>query len=116
MYRFSNDEAEDQNIGELVFESLLNSNVESIIDLNLGSNSSWFDYPGNVDLLTEFISRQNCLKIISLSDNSFSSIATFTLLTKIAEIIKSIKLTTLDLASSANFEADDTVEKLANIL
>ena len=64
MNGFSYNEIENQNIGELVFETLLNTNVESIIDLNLGGNYSWFGHPytkeersGNIDLLAELISR-----------------------------------------------------------
>ena len=71
-------------------ETLLSYSVDSIIDLNLGNNESWFKHPGNVDLLTELISRQTRLQIISLSDNMFSSNATKTILTKIAEVISNI--------------------------
>ena len=90
MNRFSADQEKDENIGELVLETLLSYSVNSIIDLNLGCNQSWFKHPGNVDLLTELISRQTCLQIISLNCNRFSSNATHTLLTKIADVISSI--------------------------
>ena len=87
---FSYDQDKVQNIGELVLETLLSYSVDSIIDLNLGSNYSWFKHPGNVDLLTELISRQTRLQIINLSWNNFSSNATQTLLTKIADVISNI--------------------------
>ena len=87
---FSFDEDRDHNIGELVLETLLSYNVDSIIDLNFGCNESWFNHSENVDLLTELISRQNRLQIISLSDNMFSSNATKTILTKIAEVLGNI--------------------------
>ena len=87
---FNLNQDHDQNIGELVLEILLNYSVDSIIDLNLGNNESWFKHPGNVDLLTELISRQTRLQILSLSRNYFSSNATQTLLTKIADVISSI--------------------------
>jgi len=45
MYRFSDDRDRETNFGELVMETLLNSNIETIIDLNLGYNSSWFYHP-----------------------------------------------------------------------
>ena len=54
----------NENNGELILEILLNSNIESITNLNLGSNSSWFmhisvltreEKTKNVDLLTELI-------------------------------------------------------------
>ena len=78
-------------------ETLLSYNVDSIIDLNLSENESWFKYPGNADLLAELISRQTGLQNIRLSSNNFSSIATHTLLSKIADVINSIKLTALNL-------------------
>ena len=94
-FSLSNDEV--QNIGELVLETLLSYSVDSIIDLNLGFNSSWFSHPvtkeersGNIDLLTELISRQTRLQILNLSKNLFSSNATQTLLTKIADVISNI--------------------------
>ena len=70
---FSDESDTDQNIGEHVFESLLNTNVDSIIDLDLSGNYSWFWHPetkeersGNLGLLAELISRQTRLKIICL--------------------------------------------------
>ena len=61
MEAFHNDQFEDsENIGELVLEILLSSSIDSIADLNLGVNSSWFreDREGNADLLAELISKQ----------------------------------------------------------
>ena len=62
MSSFSKKEDREENIGELVFETLLNSNIESITDLNLRENRSWFWNPvtreersSNVDLLAELI-------------------------------------------------------------
>ena len=82
----------EENIGELVLETLLNSSIDSITDLNLGSNYSWFYHPdteeersGNVDLLAELISKQAGLICINLACNCFSSNATQTILTRIAE-------------------------------
>ena len=123
MEGFSHDKDRYQNIGELVFETLLNTSVNSIIDLNLDNNKSWFWQPdtkeersGNIDLLAELISRQTRLQNINLSYNQFSSNATQILLTKIADVINSIELTNLILNRTANFDADETVEKLAVIL
>ena len=42
MYCFSDKYDTVENIGELVLEALLNSNIESIQDLNLSGNKSWF--------------------------------------------------------------------------
>ena len=86
MEYFSFDKDRDHSIGELVLETLLSYNVDSIIDLNLGCNESWFSHSGNVDLLTELISRQTRLQILGLSRNKFSSYDTHTLLTKIADV------------------------------
>ena len=62
-----------ENIGELVFELLLNSNIDSITDLRLTGNESWFKNPnsleersGNVDLLLELINKQAGLQEIHL--------------------------------------------------
>ena len=59
---FSKNSDKEVNIGELVFETLLSSRINSIKDLNLGANSSWFWDPKtkverscNVDLLAELI-------------------------------------------------------------
>ena len=62
MAEFSGDSDREENIGELVHETLLNSNIESISDLDLSCNYSWFWNPvtreersSNVDLLAELI-------------------------------------------------------------
>ena len=44
--RFSGNDVIDQSIDELILESLLSSNIDSITDLNLVDNSSWFKLPG----------------------------------------------------------------------
>ena len=122
MYAFSGDSDREQNIGELVFETLLNASVDSLIELDISCNESWFSNPStreertdNVSLLSELISRQTRLRVNNLNAISFSSTATQTLLTKIADVLNNIQLTTLVL-TKANFEADETVEKLALIL
>ena len=46
MYEFSKDKDRDENIGELVLESLLSSSIDTIIDINLSSNRSWFKHLG----------------------------------------------------------------------
>ena len=63
MERFSINKDSDENIAELVFEIFLSSNIQSITDLNLSYNSSWFKHPNsqeerssNVELLIELIS------------------------------------------------------------
>ena len=56
MNRFSGEGLDgEHNIGELVLEALLSFNIDSISNLNLGRNYSWFDRIGDVDLLTELI-------------------------------------------------------------
>ena len=54
----SEDRDVNENIGELVLESLLSSDINSITELRLGSNKSWFRHPvtkerksGNIVLL-----------------------------------------------------------------
>ena len=73
MDTFSHDRDIEQNIGELILESLLSSNIDSITELDLAYNSSWFKNPkigedrsGNVDLLVELINKQASLQKIYL--------------------------------------------------
>ena len=120
MNTFSDDRDTDQNLGELILETILSSNIDSIIDLNFRENKSWFTNPsrsGNADLLVELISKQAGLQHIDLNANIFYSNTTLKILTMIADHPStSIKLQTLNLYESANFEADETVDKLADIL
>ena len=58
MNSFSKDKDKNENICELVLESLLSSRIDSIINLNLRDNNSWFKHPDtkeersdNIDLL-----------------------------------------------------------------
>ena len=138
MREFSADKDRDVNIGELVLEILLSSNVHTITDLDLSGNSSWSKHPetgydrsSNVDLLMELMSKQAEIhhlnlggtEIINLGtleqkfcNNGFSSIATQKIVTRIADHpSNSTRLQTLNLRG-ANFEIDETVEKLADIL
>ena len=81
MRRFSSDNVENENIGELVLEILMSSNIDSITDLDFSQNS-WFCHPdteeersGNVDLLVELITKQTGLQKINLEENEFSDAA-----------------------------------------
>ena len=72
-----------KNIGETILESLLSSNIDSITDLNLRGNESWFkdeisnhEICSNADLVSEIISKQAGIHHIVLSSNKFSSNAT----------------------------------------
>ena len=92
LYAFSSGKDRDDNIGELVLETLLSSNIDTISDLNLVSNSSWFKHPvtyeersSNLDLLVELISKQTGPQHLYLSNNYFSSNATKAIITRIAE-------------------------------
>ena len=77
MKYFSDDYNDDkENIGELILEALLSSNIDSITDLNLVNNYSWFKNPntreersGNIDLLVELILKQASLQKIDLNGN-----------------------------------------------
>ena len=90
MKQFSLNEDRDENMGELILESLLGSNIDSIIDLNFSFNNSWFYHPdtkkertGNIDLLTELITKQVSLIHLYLDFNYFSSDATKKIFTTI---------------------------------
>ena len=79
---FSSGKDRDANIGELVLEILMSSNIDSITNLNLRSNESWFKNPnteeersGNVDLLVELIAKQAGLQKIYLGGNAFFATA-----------------------------------------
>ena len=108
----------DIQVGQLYLETLLNSNIESITEIRLEGNSMWFEEnENNVELLGEFISKQTCIQHLNLGQNKFSSNATLTILTRIADHPStSSSLKTLNLDLAANFDADETVEKLADIL
>ena len=45
MEEFSINKDYNENIGELILEALLTSNIDSIVNLNLKSNRSWFKHP-----------------------------------------------------------------------
>ena len=73
MAEFSGDSDREENIGELVLETLLNSDINTITDLNLSLNSSWFKHPdtgeerpSNVELLAELITKQASIKHLNL--------------------------------------------------
>lgn len=84
------DNDRDENIGELVLECLYASRIDSIEDLNLGANPSWFKHPGtgeerpgNTALLAELLLKQAGIMQINLGcieyynyGNAFSSAAT----------------------------------------
>ena len=138
MKKFSADKDRGENIGELVLETLLSSNVDTITDLDLSGNSSWFKHPetgdersSNVDLLAELIFKQTEIQHLNLGgteihnlddqepkfcSNGLSSNATQTIVTRIADHLSNCsRLQTLNLRG-ADFEIDETVEKLADIL
>ena len=81
-------------MGELILEALLSSNIESITELNLSSNDSWFmkGRQGNIDLLTELITKEAGLQHLNLGGNRFSSNATLAILTSIADFGSNSKL------------------------
>ena len=56
MFEFSGHE-DRENTGELVFETLLSSNNDSLIDIGFDTNSSWFCHPDTLDLLLELFSK-----------------------------------------------------------
>ena len=117
MYQFSGGKEDTENIGEIVLESLLTSTIDSITDLNLGDNSAWFKQPANGDLLAELLSKQAGLQKINLERNYFSSNATLSILTMIAAHPSTASsLQSLNLHYAAYFDADETAEKLADIL
>ena len=71
MEYFSHDSDRENNMGEIILESILSSNIDSINDLNLGFNNSWFseDRSGNIDLLALLMTKQTYFKHINLAGN-----------------------------------------------
>ena len=45
MQYLSNVKDRDESMGELILEALLGSSIDSISDLNLSRNKSWFKHP-----------------------------------------------------------------------
>ena len=69
----------------------MSSNINTITDLNLRANESWFKHPDtkeersdNVALLADLIIKHADLQHIDLGTNFFSSNATQSILTRIA--------------------------------
>ena len=116
-----------KNIGEIVLEALLSANINTITDLNLRANRSWFkpclkhpdtreERSDNVAILAYLIIKHADLQHIDLGANYFSSISTKQILTKISGNPSTrSKIQTLKL-SRFNLEAYETVLKLADIL
>ena len=82
----------DGKIGEQIFEAILNSNIDSISDLNFFYNHSWFtdqyteeDRSSNIELLKELISKQTSLLHLNIGHNYFSNSATEAILIRILE-------------------------------
>ena len=68
MYGFSHDKDVSENIGEIVLDTLLSSDIDSITYLNFGVNSCWFKNPktqeertSNIELLMDLIYKQTGL-------------------------------------------------------
>ena len=78
MSAFSENINDSENIGEIVLETLLSSNIESIAIISLYLNPSWFELPqigelrirtSNVELLVDLINKQTTLKTFDLREN-----------------------------------------------
>ena len=83
----------DGKIGEQILEAILNSNIDSISNLNLYCNWSWFcknpytyeERFSNIELLKELLSKQTSLLHLNIGANYISNSATETILTRILE-------------------------------
>ena len=45
LFKYSEKEDKNENIGEFMLETILSSRIESIKDLDLSGNPSWFHHP-----------------------------------------------------------------------
>ena len=52
MWKFSENNDRVENIGELVLEALLSSNIDSITELVFYDNKSWFRHPETEEEMT----------------------------------------------------------------
>ena len=80
MGTFSDKHDRDQNFAEIILETLLSSNIDSITNIRLFNNESWFKNPvtkedrfSNVELLGELFSKQTGLEHINLGQCEFSN-------------------------------------------
>ena len=106
-------------MGEVILEALLSSGIAAtIVHLNLGYNRNWFSAGGetNVDMLADFIRYLPLLEVLNLGYNTFSSLATTKVLSSVAEQCNVRPLKELNLRYSANFESDEAVQMLADII
>ena len=68
-------------------------------------------------MLTDFISKQaQCLQILDLAANDFSSVGTEKFLTRMVESVKCNPIQELEFNGSLNFDLDASVRKIAEIL
>ena len=123
MYGFSDDKDRDASIGEHVLEALLSSSMNSITDLYLYANQSWFKHPdlreennGNVELLAQLLIKHASIQNLNLGYNRFYSKASKTILTTIARNPSTqSKLKKLNL-EGFNYEIEESCQSLAEIL
>ena len=92
MSEFCDGQDREENMGEHILEALLSANIDTINDLNIGSNEIWFIDPvtleersGNVDLLIELITKQAGFQHLNIGGNHFSCNATLKIFRGIAE-------------------------------
>ena len=86
----------NENIGELVLETLLTSSIDSITHLFLHKNYSWFWHPAtkeerasSFDLLAELINKQVALKDLNLCRNRVKLVMTYATDEEIGSIVLS---------------------------
>ena len=110
----------EENAGEIILEALVNSQISSIQNLQLGNNKEWFNNgndanEGVVDMLVEVISKQSsCLQTLNLFLNEFSGVSTEKIVSKIADcgVCGTLEELNFEL-HAACFDSDESVRKLA---
>ena len=114
---------DDESVGEIILESLVNSTITTIQELDMGGNRSWFqknfrsDREGYIEMLNEIISKQvSSLRKLNLSRDSLSSRSNQMLFKTLVECGVCSTLEDVDLWNAANFESEESYQRFAEIL
>ena len=94
------------------------SKIQTLYELDLTDNSTWWVESDNLEILQDFLVRLNELSILKIGEgNDFNKDQCLTLLQSIMKAPFFVKhsLVTLDL-SNFNFDHDQSCEALANII
>ena len=104
--------------GQKILETMARSKIQTLYELDLTDNSTWWVESDNLEILQDFLVRLIELTILKIGEgNDFNKDQCLTLLQSIMNAPFFVKhsLATLDL-SNFNFDLDQSCEALANII